>query len=78
MMRCIVQYFELAKKAIVETSKSNNKIMYAYLANQTKPLFDKLKKMKFESPKQTPKDLNNYFIEFVNEIEAGFRKLMER
>lgn len=52
--------------------------MYAYLANQTKPLFDKLKKMKFESPKQSPKDLNNYFTEFVSEIDAGFRKLMER
>jgi len=55
MMRCIIHYYELAKSAIVETSKTPNKIMYAYLANQTKPLFDKLKKMKFESPKQTTK-----------------------
>jgi len=39
--------------------------MYAYLSNQTKPLFDKLKKMKFESPKQTKKELLNYFEEFV-------------
>jgi hypothetical protein len=43
--------------------------MYAYLANQTKPQFDKLKKMKFESPKQTTKELSQYFNEFVNEIQ---------
>lgn len=78
MMRCIIHYFELAKRAIVETSKTANKIMYAYLANQTKPLFDKLKKMKFESPKKSKKELFSFFEEFVGEIDAGFRKLMER
>jgi predicted nucleic acid-binding protein len=39
--------------------------MYAYLANQTKPLFDKLKKMKFESPKQSKKELLAFFQEFM-------------
>jgi hypothetical protein len=39
--------------------------MYAYLANQTKPLFDKLKKMKFESPKQSTKELLGFFQEFM-------------
>lgn len=62
-MKCMIHYYELAKKAIVETSKSANKIMYAYLANQTKPLFDKLKRMKFEAkPNPTHlKELYDYF-----------------
>jgi hypothetical protein len=34
--------------------------------------------MKFESPKQTKKELLSYFEEFVGEIETGFRKLMEK
>jgi len=78
MMRCIIHYFKLAKKAIVETSKTPNKIMYAYLANQTKPQFDKLKKMKFENPRKSKKEHMAYFEEFVSEIDNSFRKLTDK
>jgi hypothetical protein len=47
MMRCIVQYYDLARKAIVESS-GDTKITWNVILNQTKPLFVKLSQMKFE------------------------------
>lgn len=47
MMRCIVTYHDLAKKAIVESS-GDHKIAWNIVYNQTKPLFVRLSQMKFE------------------------------
>ncbi len=53
MMKCIVTYFELAKKAIVETSKKADKITYSFLKNETQSQFNGLKNMKFQIPTQS-------------------------
>lgn len=47
MMRCIVTYHDMAKKAILESS-GDHKISWNIVYNQTKPLYIKLSQMKFE------------------------------
>lgn len=47
MMKCIVAYHDLARKAIVESS-GEHKIQFNHVYNLTKPLFVKLSQMKFE------------------------------
>lgn len=78
MMKCIVTYYELATKAIVETSKKADKITYSFLKNETQSQFNQLKNMKFQIPTQSKQDLNNYFRGFLDEIVSAFKKLMEK
>lgn len=47
MMRCVVTFFDHAKKAIVESS-GENKITMNIIINQMKPLMIRLTKLKFE------------------------------
>lgn len=61
MMKCIITYFELAKKAIVETSRKADRISYAFLKTETSKQLNQLKQMKFQTPKQSKQDLQNYF-----------------
>lgn len=78
MMKCIVTYYELATKAIVETSKKADKITYGYLKTETQSQFNQLKNMKFQSPNQSKQELGNYFRGFLDEIVSAFKKLMEK
>lgn len=64
-MKCIVYYYELAKKAIFETSKRPDRINYAFLKSQTSAQMNKLKQMKFQNPKQTRQELGAYFADFI-------------
>ena len=47
MMKAIVRYYELAQKAIIETSKRADRINFAFLKSQTAIQLKKLKDMKF-------------------------------
>jgi len=47
MMRCIVVFFDQAKKAIIESS-GENKITMNIIINQLKPLMIRVTKLKFE------------------------------
>lgn len=50
MMRSIVTYYDQAKKTIQESS-ADAKITWNVILNQTKPLFQRLTRMKFMNPK---------------------------
>ena len=52
-MKCIVHYYENGLRSIKEPSKKEDSISFALLKNQTSAQFNKLKEMKFESPKQS-------------------------
>jgi len=56
MMRCIIHYYEQAKKAIVESS-GDNKISWNIILNSTNALFYRITQMKFEV---LPLLLNNH------------------
>lgn len=77
MMKCIITYFELAKKAIVETSRKADKITYAFLKTETSKQMNQLKQMKFQLPNQSKQELTNFFKTLLNEIEDVFKKLMD-
>lgn len=76
-MKCIITYFELAKKAIVETSRKADKITYAFLKTETAKQMSQLKQMKFQIPTQSKQDLTNYFKSLLDEIVMTFKKLMD-
>lgn len=50
MMKCIILYYELAKKAIVETSRKADRISYAFLKTETSKQLHQLTQMKFQDP----------------------------
>ena len=39
---------------------------------------NKLKQMKFESPKKSTQEFKAYFADFIDEINNAFKKLMDR
>jgi len=57
MMKAIVRYYELAQRAIVETSKRPDRINFAFLKTQTSKQLNKLKEMKFQDPKVDRKEM---------------------
>jgi len=77
MMRCIVVFFDQAKKAIVESS-GENKITMNIIMNQMKHLMIRVTKLKFENPKQTRQELNQIFQSLCDEIATAFRNMVEK
>jgi V-type H+-transporting ATPase subunit A len=77
MMRCIVVFFDQAKKAIVESS-GDNKITMNIIINQMKPLMIRVTKLKFEDPKQSKETLNQIFGTLCDEIANAFRHMVEK
>ena len=76
MMKCIVRFFENAKRAIVDSVKNEKKISWAIIADSCEGPFLKLTKMKFLDPK-TPKDeMLKYFTDLYDEIDNEFRRLL--
>ena len=77
-MKAIVRYYELAHKAIEETSKRADRINFAFLKSQTATQLTKLKNMKFQSPKVDKKELVEVFANLVDEITTVFKNLMNK
>jgi len=76
MMKCIVGFFEAAKRAILDSTKSDKKISWAIIANAIdKPLYE-LTQMKFKDPKTPQEEMAKYFSDLFDEIDNGFRKLI--
>lgn len=53
MMKAISTYYDEAKKAISESSNRDIKLNWVTIQNQTKPLYMRLTRFKFESPKKS-------------------------
>lgn len=77
MMKCIVNYFDQAKKAIIESS-GEQKITWNFLSYKTKNLFYKLSQMKFETPKKSREEMTEYFNKFSEEIITEFRNIQQK
>lgn len=76
MMRCIVKFFDNAKRVISESMKSERKISWAIINNSIEKQLLELSQMKFKDPK-TPKDeFGKYFENLCDEIDNEFRKLL--
>lgn len=79
MMKCIITYYELAKKAIVETSRKTDRISYAFLKTETSKQMHQLTQMKFENPepKEGKQKLIEHFRNLQDEIIMTFKKIMD-
>jgi V-type H+-transporting ATPase subunit A len=60
MMKCIVHYYDTARKSIVE-SKGEHKITWNLILNQTKSLFTYLPQMKFLEPEIPREEFESQF-----------------
>jgi V-type H+-transporting ATPase subunit A len=76
MMKCIVTFFEAAKKCINE-SKGDKKITWGLIQNQLEKQFLELSQMKFKEPKTPKNELMQYFQNICDEIKTEIRKLMD-
>jgi len=76
MMKCIVKFFEHAKRVITESMKSEKKISMALILTAVEKQFLELSQMKFKDPRTPKQDLLNYFDNLCEEIENEFRKLV--
>mmetsp|Transcript_34548 Transcript_34548/g.25654 ORF Transcript_34548/g.25654 Transcript_34548/m.25654 type:complete len:146 (-) Transcript_34548:38-475(-) len=76
MMRCIVRFFENAKRAINESHKSEKKISWALINNNIERSFLELSQMKFKDPKMPKGEFDVYFNNLCDEIDNEFRKLV--
>jgi V-type H+-transporting ATPase subunit A len=76
MMRCIVIFFEHAKKCINESLKSERKISWAIIQTSLERSFLELSQMKFKDPLLPQEEMAKYFDDLADEIENDFRKLM--
>ena len=76
MMKCIVRFFDNAKRVINESMKNEKKISWALINNSIEKQFLELSQLKFIDPK-TPKDeLANKFTTLCDDIDNEFRKLV--
>ena len=76
MMKCIVRFFEHAKRVIAESVKSERKISWAIIQNSLEKQFLELSQMKFQLPNQPKEKLEEYFNALLEEIDTEFRKIM--
>ena len=76
MMRCIVRFFENAKRAINESSRSEKKISWALINTNVEKPFLELSQMKFKDPTLPKAEFDVYFNNLCDEIDNEFRKLV--
>ena len=76
MMKCIVQYFNNAKRVINESLKSDRKISWAIIQNSIEKEFLELSQMKFKDPSLPVPEFDTYFNQLCEDIDSEFRKLM--
>lgn len=76
MMKCIVKFFEMSKKAINDSAKSDKKISWAIIANAVDKPLQELSQMKFKLPTIPKAEMEAYFQNLRDEIDNGFRKLI--
>lgn len=77
MMKCIVTYYESARKAIIESS-GEHKILWKNIAFTTKDLLNRLARMKYENPKMTKQEFSSYFAKLYEDTQQEFRNLVEK
>ncbi len=76
MMKCIVTFYDNAKKAIVESTLTEKKISWAVIQAELEEEFLELSQMKFKKPDLSQEELNEYFNKLADDIDQKFRNLV--
>ncbi|CAK79745.1 unnamed protein product (macronuclear) [Paramecium tetraurelia] len=74
MMRCIVLFYECAKSSLSE----DGSLKWDELQNQTWCEFTNLSRMKFLDPKSSKQQIDDYFIQFTDQINLAFQNLSNK
>eukprot|EP00357_Protocruzia_adherens_P031965 CAMPEP_0115043114 /NCGR_PEP_ID=MMETSP0216-20121206/46671_1 /TAXON_ID=223996 /ORGANISM="Protocruzia adherens, Strain Boccale" /LENGTH=585 /DNA_ID=CAMNT_0002425363 /DNA_START=142 /DNA_END=1900 /DNA_ORIENTATION=- len=77
MMKCIVVFFDSAKKAIDESVGTENKITWNLIQNQCKDQIVTLSHMNRQDPKLPEEEAMKFFNGLLEEINQSFRQLTE-
>jgi hypothetical protein len=76
MMKCIVRFFDNAKRVINESLKSDRKITWALIYASIEKEYLELSQMKFKDPSLPVPEFDTYFNNLCEDIDSEFRKLL--
>lgn len=74
MMKCIVKFYDTARKYISE-SKGEKKVTWTLFQNQLTKEYKELTRMKLQTPKTPREEMNEYFNGICDQIEKEAAKL---
>ncbi|CEM16492.1 unnamed protein product [Vitrella brassicaformis CCMP3155] len=77
MMRVTCAFYDAALKTMADSSSDEKKITFATIKHSLNDLINKITAMKFQAPKSTSKEFEDYFKGLLDEVEISFRKLTE-
>lgn len=78
MMKCIITYFDLAKRTIIE-SPVDAKITWGVIQNQTKDVLNRIQDLKQDiKPEWEKNAVMDYTSKLVGDIQESMRKLANR
>lgn len=77
MMKSIVAFYDLGRKAIIESS-GEQKITWAIILNQMQKHIHNLSQMKFELPKKSKEEFIKLFSASIDAMSNDFKKLTQR
>ena len=76
MMKCIVCFFENAKRVILESQMTEKKISWTVINAHLEKEFLELSQMKFKHPLTPLEEMNQYFDKICDAIENKIRELV--
>ncbi len=76
MMKCIVCFFENAKRVILESQMTEKKISWSVINAHLEEEFLELSQMKFKMPTIPVDEMNLYFDKICDNIENKIRELV--
>ena len=76
MMKCIVCFFENAKRTILESQMTEKKISFGVINTHLEEEFLELSQMKLKDPLIPVDAMNQYFDKICDDIETKFRDLV--
>lgn len=76
MMKCIVCFFENAKRVILESQMTEKKISWSVINAHLEDEFLELSQMKFKLPTIPAEEMNQYFDQICDRIETKIRELV--
>jgi hypothetical protein len=76
MMKCIVVFYENAKRVIIESQMTEKKVSWGLISVQLEDEFLELIRMKFINPLTPVDEMNQGFDRLCDSIENKFREIV--
>lgn len=76
MMKCIVNFYDNSKRAIMESQMTEKKISWAVISVHLDDEYNELSRMKFQDPMMDKEEMQQYFDKLCEEMDSKFRDLV--